>query len=221
MPVNPFASGSGLEPTYDTPVLLRPDEQQGCIGRGSATNAMRDAATVHLVTIFFHILFKALALVLYILSGMLLNGSYVLTFVFVTILSAVDFWTVKNVSGRLLVGLRWWNHIDADGTSRWRFESYEDSRSIHATDSSAFWITLFAAPVIWAVLAIGTLLSLHFMWLILILVAFTCNAINVVGYVKCKKDARKKLSALGGTMLHRGIEMWSSRTSTFRNASGL
>ena len=33
-----------------------------------------------------------------------------------------DFWTVKNVSGRLLVGLRWWNYIDDQGTSHWMFE---------------------------------------------------------------------------------------------------
>lgn len=26
-------------------------------------------------------------------------------------LLAFDFWTVKNVSGRLLVGLRWWNKV--------------------------------------------------------------------------------------------------------------
>ena len=29
------------------------------------------------------------------------------------------------------------------------------------------------------------------MWLLLILVAFGCNMVNVVGYTKCKKDARK------------------------------
>ena len=42
-------------------------------------------------------------------------------------------------------------------------------------------------------------------------VAFMCNAINVVGYVKCKKDARKKLSALGGSVMLKGMEMWGSR----------
>jgi hypothetical protein len=29
----------------------------------------------------------------------------------VTLLLAFDFWTVKNVTGRLLVGLRWWNEV--------------------------------------------------------------------------------------------------------------
>lgn len=28
----------------------------------------------------------------------------------------------KNISGRFLVGLRWWNEVTADG-SNWRFES--------------------------------------------------------------------------------------------------
>lgn len=51
--------------------------------------------------------------------------SYVMTFVVVTILSAMDFWTVKNVSGRLLVGLRWWNDVDEAGQNHWRFESFE------------------------------------------------------------------------------------------------
>ena len=35
----------------------------------------------------------------------------------------MDFWTVKNVTGRLLVGLRWWNHVDEDGKSHWVFEN--------------------------------------------------------------------------------------------------
>ena len=34
------------------------------------------------------------------------------TFIIVVVLSAFDFWTVKNVTGRLLVGLRWWNDFD-------------------------------------------------------------------------------------------------------------
>jgi len=35
--------------------------------------------------------------------------SNVMTFICVLLLSSFDFWTVKNVTGRLLVGLRWWN----------------------------------------------------------------------------------------------------------------
>jgi hypothetical protein len=31
------------------------------------------------------------------------------TFIIVTALSGIDFWIVKNITGRLLVGLRWWS----------------------------------------------------------------------------------------------------------------
>lgn len=47
------------------------------------------------------------------------------TFIIVVLLSALDFWTVKNVTGRLLVGLRWWNDFDESGKEIWRFESYD------------------------------------------------------------------------------------------------
>ncbi len=33
-------------------------------------------------------------------------------FIVVVLLFAFDFWTVKNVTGRLLVGLKWWSEID-------------------------------------------------------------------------------------------------------------
>ena len=41
----------------------------------------------------------------------------------IVLLLAFDFWTVKNVSGRLLCGLRWWNETGPDGESVWVFES--------------------------------------------------------------------------------------------------
>ena len=53
------------------------------------------------------------------------------------------------------------------------------------------------------------MLTLHFMWLVLVLVATSLNLINVYGYVKCKRDAGRKLSAIGGSVLTRGFEIWS------------
>ena len=50
-------------------------------------------------------------------------------FIAVILLLAFDFWTVKNVTGRLLVGLRWWNRVKEDGTSEWVFESKQVSRN--------------------------------------------------------------------------------------------
>lgn len=44
------------------------------------------------------------------------------------ILAAADFWTVKNVTGRILVGLRWWSRIKDDGKEEWIFESLPESK---------------------------------------------------------------------------------------------
>lgn len=32
---------------------------------------------------------------------------------------------VKNISGRILVGLRWWNEVTEEGESHWKFESLD------------------------------------------------------------------------------------------------
>ena len=37
-----------------------------------------------------------------------------------------DFWVTQNVSGRLLVGLRWWTEVAEDGSSVWRYDSLSD-----------------------------------------------------------------------------------------------
>ncbi len=64
------------------------------------------------------------ALLVYILTSALIGDAYfVHIFLVIVLLLALDFWTVKNVTGRLLVGLRWWNKVDNDGTSTWMFES--------------------------------------------------------------------------------------------------
>merc|ERR1711935_790732 len=123
-------------------------------------------------TMLFHALFKVLALAIYFFASWIFGDKgYVLTFVVVTILSAMDFWTVKNVSGRLLVGLRWWNDVNESGENNWRFESFEDRRFIHPTDSSFFWAILFAAPLVWGILGFLALVTFKIMWGLLTVVA--------------------------------------------------
>lgn len=44
------------------------------------------------------------------------------------LLLAADFYYLKNIAGRRLVGLRWWNEVDtATGDSHWVFESQDRS----------------------------------------------------------------------------------------------
>ena len=51
---------------------------------------------------FFHFFFRVSALTVY-LFGTLFSGSFMGIFVSVILLLSLDFWTVKNVSGRIMV----------------------------------------------------------------------------------------------------------------------
>ncbi|XP_031266451.1 Golgi apparatus membrane protein-like protein ECHIDNA isoform X2 [Pistacia vera] len=95
-------------------------------------------------TCFFHVLFKAAALAFYILSTLFFD-SFVIIFVVTVLLAALDFWVVKNVSGRILVGLRWWNEINDVGESVWKFEclDQESMARMNKKDSWLFWWTLY------------------------------------------------------------------------------
>ena len=67
---------------------------------------------------------QGLAIAFYIVSSILFDY-FSIQFVVTVLLEALDFWVVKNVSGRILVGLRWWNEVNDHGESIWRYESLD------------------------------------------------------------------------------------------------
>jgi hypothetical protein len=100
---------------------------------------------------------------------------------------------VKNVTGRLLVGLRWWNEVREDGSNVWIFESKPEGRDVHPADSMLFWGALYATPVVWLLLGVGSLLKPQ--WLLIVCVAITFSGANVVGYWKCQRDQGRKIQS--------------------------
>ena len=138
--------------------------------------------------------FKAAAIVLYLLSYSLFK-SFIIGFVTCVLLLAFDFWTVKNVTGRLLVGLRWWNEVRDDGSNVWIYESKPDTRAINSTDSFWFWSALWATPVVWLVFGVAALFGLNFSYLLIVAVALTLSGANVLGYWKCQKDAAGRVQS--------------------------
>jgi len=143
----------------------------------------------------FHVLFKSLAMFLYIF-GSWFTSNFVIVFVFCIILLAFDFWTVKNVSGRLLVGLRWWSYVKDDGSNEWVFESLEDMTEISPFDSRVFWSALYVTPICWVLLFIIGALRLKFEYLPVVAAAIAMSGANVVGYYKCSNDASAKMQSL-------------------------
>ena len=98
-------------------------------GQGGQLNQPQEPPTIlsqsaHPTALIFMLLFRSIAIFLYLFQSFI-SSDFVLGLVLIILSLAFDFWTVKNVSGRLLVGLRWWNEIKADGSSEWIFESKE------------------------------------------------------------------------------------------------
>ena len=85
----------------------------------------------------FHLLFKVLAVCTYIFGGIFFSSISI--FIFVSIFAVLDFWVVKNLSGRLLVGLRWWRVIDEEGNEEWMFESHDGKIKVNGLDWTIFW----------------------------------------------------------------------------------
>lgn len=147
--------------------------------------------------------------------GSWITNSFIFVFVVCIIFLAFDFWTVKNVSGRLLVGLRWWSYVKDDGSTEWIFESLEDMAEISNVDSRMFWGGLYISPICWIVLLIVGLLRLQFEYLPIVIAALMLNFANIIGYIKCSSSAKNRVRS----MMERGGIMAQGSMAALENSS--
>ena len=203
---------------HDSPTM--PD-----IPTGNTSNWGRLSQSSHPMVCIFHILFKGLALFVYIFGGWFSKGSdggksganFIIVTVVCILLMAADFWVVKNITGRLLVGLRWWNRVEGD-TTRWIYESVPEGTPVNKFDKSFFWTFLYATPVVWACLMITGLLKFNIQWLLTVLIALALSASNVYGYYKCSSEQKERFQQMmneGGQaaamhVLQSGVSNFSS-----------
>ncbi|CCG81700.1 FAM18B [Taphrina deformans PYCC 5710] len=158
----------------------------------------------HPIALFFFLAFRLAAVLTYLL-GLLFTSNFILIFVIIVLLLAFDFWTIKNVSGRLLVGLRWFSETGNDGSSIWVFESADSQNPINATDNRLFWGILYATPVVWLLLAFVAILKFEFVWLTLVIIAIVLNMANALAYTRCDKDAKMKFARSLGSSATSGL----------------
>ncbi|TFK76924.1 DUF846-domain-containing protein [Pluteus cervinus] len=147
--------------------------------------------SAHPIALFCLYLFRISAIGVYIFSG-LFTENFVLTAVAVVVLLAMDFWNCRNVAGRTLVGLRFWNQVDEDGESFWVFESRDPSRPPNPIDSKMFWIAIYVFPLLWGALLIVSLLKLGFSFIPIVLLALVFNITNAVGFTYADRDAKQR-----------------------------
>lgn len=148
---------------------------------------------------FFHLFFRVSAILIY-FFGRIFTDSFITLFVLIILLLSMDFWIVKNITGRIMVGLRWWNYVDDDGVSHWVYESRK--HRINSSEYRIFWAGLWSVTGMWILFFITSFFSINFKWLLLVCIALTLNIANLYGYIKCK----------GGNQENMGI---SSMASSF------
>jgi Eukaryotic protein of unknown function (DUF846) len=161
----------------------------------------RFAQSSHPIVCIFHLLFKGLALFMYLFGGWFTHkdgktsgANFITVTVCCMLLLAADFWVVKNITGRLLVGLRWWNKVEGE-TTKWIFESAEN-RVVNQFDSTIFWTALYATPLVWGFLFFIGLLKLNLGWLIIVVMALALSCANVYGYYKCSSDQKVRFQQM-------------------------
>ena len=121
----------------------------------------------------------------------------------VVLLVAADFWYTKNISGRILVGLRWWNTFDQNTQeNKWTFESKNEIKESNM-DRRTFWFSLYGFTGIWAILFIWECIRLNFTWAFLCLISLAISGINVVGFFRCSKIQQKKAGLITKLLLKR------------------
>jgi Fe2+ transport system protein B len=131
-------SGGYVAPDVEAqqPLSDQPAQSMGSMSSQPSQQPQQSilSQSAHPIALIFLYLFRSLAIATYLLCGFF-SKSYVLSTVLVVVLLSADFWTVRNVSGRVLVGLRFWNQVDEDGTSYWVFESRDPTLPSNQVDT--------------------------------------------------------------------------------------
>ncbi len=150
----------------------------------------------HPIICLFTVLFKVLSLLSFLILEKLTKKKSVI-YLATILFGSADFWVTKNLSGRLLVGLRWWNEVKENGEEVWIFESKNEKKEA-TSDKSVFWICLYLTPIVWFILIIFNIFQPARFIIGLICLIFTGT--NLYGYFKCSKDQQGKLKSFGGKL---------------------
>lgn len=163
------------------------------------------AESSHPTALLFHFGFRTTALFIYLFSSWFFTSSFVFTVVLTVILLALDFWTVKNVTGRLLVGRRWWNSTTIDGSTVWTFEARPSPWKANPSDSRLFWVSLYGYTAVWGGLGVVAIFRFNFSWLLVVAFALTLNLTNLLGYLKCDREAQSQVISNWGNSIVNGF----------------
>lgn len=157
----------------------------------------------HPILCMILIVIKCVALLSFILFGFFIKSEII--YLIVILLGVCDFWITKNIAGRRLVGLRWWNEVKENGDEVWIFES-KNKHIETQTDKNVFWITLYINTALWFFLFLYEMITFSITWFVIAVIMLMFACINLYGYLKCSEDQQRKIGLIGSKLAMKVIQ---------------
>ena len=184
-----FYSSNDNENNNNNQTNIKKIKYDDFIKKSSAPQVALMTVSLKLLSIIFFLFFN------------IFTSNEALVMITVILLIAADFWYTKNISGRILVGLRWWNNYDVDTQEdKWIFESKNEIKEPNI-DRKTFWFSLYGFEAIWLILFIWECIMFNFTWAFLCLIALVIIGTNVYGFFRCSKIQQKKAAYLAKLIL--------------------
>ncbi len=136
------------------------------------------------------VLIKLASIISFFLFSIFLSNEAIIMFI-VVLFGACDFWITKNISGRFLAGLRWYNLLKLEtNTEIWVFEGKNENNA-DFIDKGIFWYSLYFNDIVWIILFLWEIIRLKFDWsfICLILIIFTFT--NTYGFYRSSNIQQK------------------------------
>ncbi|ANQ10162.1 Golgi apparatus membrane protein TVP23-like protein [Plasmodium coatneyi] len=211
----PFASGKNYSGSAQLPTVLgNPMSTNNSSSVNNKAPFDKNALTTyfdgvlnksnHPYICFAHVFFKLLAVSLYFMGPSLFGSEesdehdFIITFAVTLFLVSLDFYLVKNITGRLLVKMIWWIDANEDYSNKIIFKTSDESL-LNATDKKVFWYALYVNFFIWLSQTLLMLLSFQLCWFLLCFLCLFLSFYNLCNFWKCSKEQHKVV----GTFLSR------------------
>ncbi|CAD2100537.1 golgi apparatus membrane protein TVP23, putative [Plasmodium vinckei brucechwatti] len=152
--------------------------------------------TKHPYVCLTHIFFKLLSVILYFIGPFIFRNEkskendFIVTFAITLFLVSLDFYLVKNITGRFLVKMIWWIDANPDYSNKIVFQSSEET-SLNNIEKNIFWYALYAYFLIWLMQTIQMLMSLQLCWFLLCCTCLFLSFYNLFNFWQCSKEQRK------------------------------
>ena len=162
-----------------------------------------------------YIVFKTAPILIYLLAYSF--GSFTNITILLIIIKSMEFYTVQNIFGRKLVGLRWSYDKDFKYES---FKQYGLEDFGNPLDKIIFWYGMYLPIALWLVFCITTLFCFKFIYFFIVLYCLFLEVYQYYGFRGCyyHKDESSN-EAKQGVNIMDVLGKYNNLTSFFRTSS--